>query len=85
MSEVGITTRGTQAQTDQINLILDKNIKVVFVEGNAGTGKSFISIASALQTFIDGRFDRIIYTRDLVQVGEPIGFLPGGLESKVDP
>ena len=72
MSVVGITTRGNQEQADLINLILDKNIKVVFVEGNAGTGKSFISIASALQTFIDGRFDRIIY-------------LPGGLESKVDP
>lgn len=85
MSVVGITTRGNQEQANLINLILDKNIKVVFVEGNAGTGKSFISIASALQTFIDGRFERIIYTRDLVQVGEPIGFLPGGLDSKVDP
>ncbi len=85
MSVVGITSRGNEEQAQLINLILDNSKKIVFVEGNAGTGKSIVSISSALQCLIDDKYKGMIYTRDLVQVGEEMGFLPGGIQDKVNP
>jgi Phosphate starvation-inducible protein PhoH, predicted ATPase len=53
--------------------------------GPAGCGKSFLSVAEAVSDFRAGKYNRIILTRPAVEAGERLGFLPGDLQSKVDP
>ncbi|NLB29666.1 MAG: PhoH family protein [Clostridiales bacterium] len=53
--------------------------------GPAGTGKTYLAVASAVDAFRDKRVNRIILTRPAVEAGERLGFLPGDLQSKVDP
>jgi phosphate starvation-inducible PhoH-like protein len=58
---------------------------ITFVVGPAGTGKTFIAVAVAVQMFQTGRFDRIVLVRPVVEAGESLGFLPGDVREKVDP
>ncbi len=58
---------------------------VVFGLGPAGTGKTFLAMAHALQQLKDRKIDRIIMTRPAVEAGEALGFLPGDLQEKVLP
>ena len=51
----------------------------------AGTGKTYLAVAAAVQAFRDKQINRIILTRPAVEAGERLGFLPGDLQSKVDP
>lgn len=53
--------------------------------GPAGTGKTYLAVAAAVAAFRDKRVSRIILTRPAVEAGEKLGFLPGDLQSKVDP
>ena len=53
--------------------------------GPAGTGKTYLAVAAAVATFRDKQVNRIILTRPAVEAGERLGFLPGDLQSKVDP
>ena len=53
--------------------------------GPAGTGKTYLAVAAAVQAFRDKQVNRIILTRPAVEAGERLGFLPGDLQSKVDP
>ena len=53
--------------------------------GPAGTGKTYLAVAMAVAAFRDKRVNRIILTRPAVEAGEKLGFLPGDLQSKVDP
>ena len=53
--------------------------------GPAGTGKTYLAVAAAVAAFRDGQVNRIILTRPAVEAGERLGFLPGDLQSKVDP
>ncbi len=53
--------------------------------GPAGTGKTYLAVASAVAAFRAGAVNRIILTRPAVEAGERLGFLPGDLQSKVDP
>ncbi len=53
--------------------------------GPAGTGKTYLAVAAAVSAFRAGRVNRIILTRPAVEAGERLGFLPGDLQSKVDP
>ena len=53
--------------------------------GPAGTGKTYLAVAAAVAAFRDKRVNRIILTRPAVEAGERLGFLPGDLQSKVDP
>ena len=53
--------------------------------GPAGTGKTYLAVASAVAAFRSGSVNRIILTRPAVEAGERLGFLPGDLQSKVDP
>ena len=53
--------------------------------GPAGTGKTYLAVAAAVEAFRDKRVNRIILTRPAVEAGERLGFLPGDLQSKVDP
>ena len=58
---------------------------LTFGIGVAGTGKSFLAVAMAVQSLFAKQVDRIILTRPAVEAGEKLGFLPGDLQDKVDP
>src|SRR4051812_12103485 len=58
---------------------------LVFGIGPAGTGKTYLAVAMAIQALISKRVSRIILTRPAVEAGERLGFLPGTLQEKIDP
>ena len=58
---------------------------IVMGVGPAGTGKTYLAVAAAVQAFREKQVNRIILTRPAVEAGERLGFLPGDLQSKVDP
>lgn len=63
---------------------IDKNM-IVFGSGPAGTGKTYLAMAKAITAFKKGEVERIILTRPAIEAGEKLGFLPGDLQSKIDP
>ncbi len=71
---------GQKRYTDAI----EKNT-VVFGIGPAGTGKTFLAVAMAVKALREKRVSRIILTRPAIEAGEKLGFLPGDLQSKIDP
>jgi phosphate starvation-inducible PhoH-like protein len=73
----------TVGQRQYLNAI-DKNM-VVFGVGPAGTGKTYLAMAKAITAFKNDEINRIILTRPAIEAGEKLGFLPGDLQSKVDP
>jgi PhoH-like ATPase len=81
----GITARNRE-QNFALNLLMDPEIDFVTLLGQAGTGKTLLTLAAALtQTLESKRFAEIIITRVTVPVGEDIGFLPGTEEEKMTP
>lgn len=58
---------------------------IVFTDGPAGTGKTFIAVAKAVTSLQEGKIKKIILSRPAVEAGEKLGFLPGDLKEKVDP
>ena len=81
----GIHARNRE-QNMAINLLMDPEIDFVTILGQAGTGKTLMTLAAALtQTIDERRFSEIIMTRATVSVGEDIGFLPGTEEEKMAP
>ena len=58
---------------------------LVFGLGPAGTGKTYLAVAKAVESLIKGEVDRIILSRPAVEAGENLGFLPGDMREKVDP
>jgi phosphate starvation-inducible PhoH-like protein len=73
----------TAMQRKYIEAIQDHDL--TFGIGPAGTGKSFLGVAMAVQALFNKQVDRIILTRPAVEAGEKLGFLPGDLQDKVDP
>ncbi len=73
----------TANQRKYIEAIQDKDL--TFGIGPAGTGKSFLAVALAVQSLFAKQVSRIILTRPAVEAGEKLGFLPGDLQDKVDP
>ena len=73
-------TLGQRALVDAIA----KNTVTICV-GPAGTGKTYLAVAAAVAAFREKQIERIIITRPAVEAGERLGFLPGDLQSKVDP
>ena len=73
-------TLGQKAYVDAIR----KNM-IVFGLGPAGTGKTYLAMAMAITAFKNDEVGRIILTRPAIEAGEKLGFLPGDLQSKVDP
>lgn len=73
----------TANQRRYIEAIQDKDL--TFGIGPAGTGKSFLAVALAVQALFAKQVTRIILTRPAVEAGEKLGFLPGDLQDKVDP
>jgi PhoH-like ATPase len=81
----GITARNRE-QNFALNLLMNPEIDFVTLLGQAGTGKTLLTLASALtQTLETKLFSEIIFTRVTVPVGEDIGFLPGTEEEKMTP
>ena len=73
-------------QAFALNLLMDPNIDFVTLLGQAGTGKTLLTLAAGLtQTMEQRRFNEIIITRATISVGEDIGFLPGTEEEKMAP
>ena len=73
----------TVGQKNYVDSIRKKMI--VFGIGPAGTGKTYLAMAMAIQAFKTGEVNRIILTRPAIEAGEKLGFLPGDLQSKIDP
>ena len=73
----------TMGQKQYVDLIRKKMI--VFGIGPAGTGKTYLAMSMAIQAFKSGEVSRIILTRPAIEAGEKLGFLPGDLQSKIDP
>ncbi|MDO4942461.1 MAG: PhoH family protein [Lachnospiraceae bacterium] len=73
----------TNGQKHYIDAINEKMI--VFGVGPAGTGKTYLAMAAAITAFKNNEVNRIIMTRPAIEAGEKLGFLPGDLQSKVDP
>ena len=84
-----ITTRGKPIKAKTVGQrryveAIEKNT-VVFGIGPAGTGKTFLAVAMAVKALRDKQVARIILTRPAIEAGEKLGFLPGDLQSKIDP
>lgn len=73
----------TFGQKRYVNLI--RTNMLTFGIGPAGTGKTYLAMAMAIQAFKSGEVSRIILTRPAIEAGERLGFLPGDLQSKIDP
>ena len=81
----GITARNRE-QNFALNLLMDPEVDFVSLLGQAGTGKTLLTLASALTQVLDKKiYSEIIMTRVTVPVGEDIGFLPGTEEEKMAP
>ena len=84
-----ITTRGKPIKAKTVGQrryvqAIEKNT-VVFGIGPAGTGKTFLAVAMAVRALREKQVSRIILTRPAIEAGEKLGFLPGDLQSKIDP
>jgi len=81
----GITARNRE-QNFALNLLMNPNVDFVTLLGQAGTGKTLLTLAAGLTQVLDEkRYSEIIFTRVTVPIGEDIGFLPGTEEEKMQP
>ena len=84
-----ITSKGrpvkpkTIGQKQYVDSVMQNTVTIGV--GPAGTGKTYLAVAAAVAAFRDKQINRIILTRPAVEAGERLGFLPGDLQSKVDP
>jgi len=87
--EAGVSTRNrvvsarTPTQADYLRAMDESEL--VFAEGPAGTGKTYLAVAKAVERLVRGDVERIILSRPAVEAGEQLGFLPGDMREKVDP
>ncbi len=87
--QIGYTVQGkpikpkTLGQQKYVRQIQEK--MMVFGVGPAGTGKTYLAMAMAIQAFKNDEVGKIILTRPAIEAGENLGFLPGDLQSKIDP
>jgi PhoH-like ATPase len=82
----GLRARNKE-QRFALELLLDPDISVIALDGRAGTGKTLLAIAAGLELVVEQtRYERLAVYRPLVPVGRAdVGFLPGGLDEKLDP
>ena len=73
----------TKGQQEYINILTKYSLTIC--TGPAGTGKTYIAIAKAVNALINNEVNRIILTRPAIEAGESLGFLPGDLKQKIDP
>jgi len=75
----------TDNQQKYIYLMREDTVDIIIAIGPAGTGKTLLACYAAVESLRLGKINKIVVTRPVVSVDEEIGFLPGGLESKMDP
>lgn len=73
----------TKVQKEFISSLFSSQL--IFASGPAGSGKTFLSVAFALELVFSGRRNKIVLTRPVVEAGESLGFLPGDLSQKLNP
>lgn len=73
----------TKNQADLVKAFRQSDL--VFAEGPAGSGKTFLAVAEALRLVLTKKVNSILLTRPVVEAGENLGFLPGALEDKINP
>ena len=73
----------SEPQKKMLNKI-DQN-EITFVSGPAGTGKTIIALKAALEMLKQGKYTKIVITKPIVEAVEEMGFLPGDMDSKIDP
>ncbi|MEM7699708.1 MAG: PhoH family protein, partial [Verrucomicrobiota bacterium] len=73
------------AQHCFLDSLLDPSISLVTCYGQAGTGKTLLAVASALQATFGGHYNGVTVSRPVIPMGDTLGFLPGSLEEKLDP
>lgn len=78
-----VVSARTPTQADYLRAIDESEL--VFGEGPAGTGKTYLAVAKAVECLVRGDVARIILSRPAVEAGEQLGFLPGDMREKVDP
>jgi len=85
--EINLRKRPVRARTAAQDAYIRalKSYSLVFGTGPAGTGKTWLAVAQAIQMFERKEVDRIILSRPAVEAGERLGFLPGDMREKVDP
>ncbi|PKQ28603.1 MAG: phosphate starvation-inducible protein PhoH [Candidatus Anoxymicrobium japonicum] len=87
--DVVLTTRGkiirprTPGQKRYVEMM--RKSTIVFSIGPAGTGKTYLALAYAVQCLLDKKVNRLVLTRPAIEAGEKLGFLPGDICQKVDP
>jgi PhoH-like ATPase len=67
------------------DMLLDPEVKLVTIAGGAGSGKTIMATATALEQYFSGKYSKIIFVRPIVPAGEDIGYLPGTEEEKLKP
>lgn len=85
ISVVGISTKGNKEQEELCRLIMDNSHPIILATGSAGTGKTLISLATALELQQQKKYKKILFGRNPVQLGEEMGFLPGDVGDKYGP
>jgi phosphate starvation-inducible protein PhoH and related proteins len=85
LPQLGGLTLRTPRQVHYVEALRDENLDLIFGVGPAGTGKTFLAVAAAVEALKQEHVDRIIVTRPAVEAGEKLGYLPGDLAEKVDP
>lgn len=80
------TSARNKEQTYAIDLMMDRDVNLITLIGSAGTGKTLITLATALELVLNRReYDKLVIYRPIQSVGSEIGFLPGLLEEKLAP
>lgn len=85
MAFFGISLKNNAEQLELARLIQDNRTEIIICTGNAGTGKTFATLATALQLKLDKKYDKIAYARNPISCGAPMGYLPGDIDDKYDP
>lgn len=85
LPQLGGLTLRTPRQVHYVEALRDEGLDLIFGVGPAGTGKTYLAVAAAVEALKQERVDRIVVTRPAVEAGEKLGYLPGDLAEKVDP
>lgn len=84
VQHIGVNIRPrTPGQATYIEAIRDHDM--VFCVGPAGTGKTYLAVATAIEAFKQGQIRKIVLVRPAVEAGESLGYLPGDLQAKINP
>jgi phosphate starvation-inducible protein PhoH and related proteins len=85
-AEAGLPARAKpKTATQRLYVVAIRENPITFGIGPAGTGKTYLAVAMAVQALTTRRVKRVILTRPAVEAGEKLGFLPGDLQAKIDP